>query len=100
MDCRQCNFYLCSECLPVSHCPNNHLLQRWVCQSGGVCDGCNVSVKKGDMVTDCRKCDWFLCKKCCPQTNGGTLAFFGGQEPRATPLPECPNKHKLAPCLA
>lgn len=107
MDCRQCNFYLCSECLPCTHCPNNHALQRWVCQGGGFCDNCKTTVPKGDMVMDCRKCDWFLCQKCCPQHEENAwqcgpslLATFCSKEHKHVPLPECPSKHKLAPRLA
>jgi hypothetical protein len=105
MDCRQCNFYLCSECRPITHAPNGDALQRWVCQGGGVCDGCKAMVKPGEMVMDARKIDWFLCQKCCPQDNGELAAdSFSGVKDDATPaplpLPECPNGRKLAPRLA
>jgi hypothetical protein len=104
MDCRQCNFYMCKNCVSISHCPKSHPLQKWVCQSGGVCDGCSEVVEKGQMVMDCRKCDWFLCRKCCPQEAGEfALASLGGKDAvctPCTPLPECPSKHKLGPRLA
>jgi len=67
MDCRDCNWYLCTACRPITECPSGHALHSAAAIAGG-CNGCKKSVKQGDMVMDCRQCNWYLCLKCQPMT--------------------------------
>ena len=64
-DCRQCNYYICSSCVPT--CRNGHALAPRITPTGGGCDGpCRRKVGKGESVFDCRQCNWYLCTTCMP----------------------------------
>jgi hypothetical protein len=64
-DFRQCNYYICSSCVPT--CRNGHALAPRITPTGGGCDGpCRRKVGKGESVFDCRQCNWYLCTTCMP----------------------------------
>jgi len=67
MECRECNFYLCTTCHPIVECPSGHALHS-AAAIAGACDACGKGVKQGAMVMDCRHCNWYLCVKCQPIT--------------------------------
>lgn len=70
-DCRECNWYLCSTCLPETSCPSGHALALFVTPAVGICDGCNQQIAKDTNVVDCRTCNWYLCSNCQPELPPG-----------------------------
>lgn len=66
-DCRECNWYLCGICSPITECPHAHTLKTIQTQ-GRICGGCEEWIPEGKLVMDCRQCDWALCKFCQPLT--------------------------------
>jgi len=66
-DCRECNYYLCTSCTPISTCPKGHEIRTGVAMAGK-CDGCSAKVSSGALVMECKECNWYLCKRCQPPT--------------------------------
>lgn len=73
-ECRECNWYFCALCAPITECPKGHTL-RMSAAMEGKCDGCNRPVSHGTVVSDCRTCNWYLCRGCQPLTT-----CFAGHE--------------------
>jgi len=47
------------------NCPGGHGLQRLTAHCDGMyCDGCRVSIPKGDLLHGCRQCDFDFCEAC------------------------------------
>lgn len=63
MDCKSCNYYLCTRCSPIKQCPAGHKLKGCMA-TAGACNGCGKVVRDNEMVLDCRACNWFLCGLC------------------------------------
>jgi len=76
MDCRRCDWYLCSTCRPslpsqqvtrvkeVFKCPKNHSLEL-VPAISGTCDVCGAHLRSGERVMSCNSCnDWCMCEAC------------------------------------
>jgi len=76
-DCRECNYYLCTTCTPITACPRGHQL-RVEPALPGKCDGCSKGVAGGSLVMSCRECNWYLCTGC-------------------QSLMQCPTGHALKP---
>mmetsp|Transcript_58654 Transcript_58654/g.132177 ORF Transcript_58654/g.132177 Transcript_58654/m.132177 type:complete len:320 (+) Transcript_58654:82-1041(+) len=96
MDCRECNWYLCKACNPITTCTAGHSLQRWVTEGVGRCDSCTKEVPERAMVMDCRQCDWYVCAACVPHN----VYICDGADEEVAPLPQCSSGHTLRPRLS
>lgn len=76
-DCRQCNWYLCTTCTPITTCPGGHQLGTQPAMAGK-CDGCTKQVPQGALAMNCSECNWYLCTSC-------------------QALMQCPKGHALKP---
>ena len=85
MDCRECNWWLCTDCAPLVNagprCPSCSTTMIFTEPSvtsynGYNCDGCNTGGHSGARFW-CANCRADMCEACHPRSAGGSAAYEG-----------------------